>query len=41
MRGLKEAIDIPPGSSYEETDKLIQLGEYSAYGPILENYLKV
>ena len=41
MRGLKEAIDIPPGSSYEETfDKLIQLGEYSAYGPILEKLFK-
>ena len=32
---------ISSGSSYEETfDKLIQLGEYSAYGPILEKLFK-
>ena len=37
MRGLKEAMDVPPDSSYEETfDKLVQLGEYSVYGPLLE-----
>ena len=41
MRTVKESMDIPPDSSYEEVfDRVVQMGEYGAAGAVLEKLFK-